>query len=192
MALQLVRPSLDYLPAYLAALERGFSPDNVRGEAAAMEEIAKISENAAAFLDSLEGLDPQGKTVTLPDGTTAPRLPGYRRWIWDGDFAGSIGARWQPGTSALPPHCLGHIGYAVVPWKRGRGYARQAVKLILPELRRHGLDTIEVTADVDNIASQRVILACGGVLIERFHKPASHGGGETFRYRIDLTDIPCT
>jgi len=44
--------------------------------------------------------------------------------MWDDEFAGSIGFRWQPGTSALPPHCLGHIGYAVVPWKQGRGQRR--------------------------------------------------------------------
>jgi predicted acetyltransferase len=40
--------------------------------------------------------------------------------MWDGDFAGAINLRWQPGTAELPPHCLGHIGYGVVPWKRGR------------------------------------------------------------------------
>ena len=56
--------------------------------------------------------------VTLPDGSQVPRLPGYRRWMWDGEFCGSIGFRWQPGTSALPPYVLGHIGYSVVPWKQ--------------------------------------------------------------------------
>jgi predicted acetyltransferase len=41
--------------------------------------------------------------------------------MWDGEFCGSIGLRWLPGTEELPPHCLGHIGYAVVPWKRRLG-----------------------------------------------------------------------
>ena len=27
-----------------------------------------------------------------------PRLPSYRLWMWDGEFAGSISLRWQPGT----------------------------------------------------------------------------------------------
>ena len=56
--------------------------------------------------------------------------------MWDGEFCGSIGFRWQPGTSTLPPYVLGHIGYAVVPWKRGRGYATQALALLLPEARK--------------------------------------------------------
>jgi len=35
--------------------------------------------------------------------------------MWDGEFCGQIAFRWQPGTEALPPHCLGHVGYSVVP-----------------------------------------------------------------------------
>ena len=26
----------------------------------------------------------------MPDGSFVPRLPGYRRWLWDGKFCGSI------------------------------------------------------------------------------------------------------
>jgi predicted acetyltransferase len=122
----LVWPSREYLPSYVAALERGWSPDNIRGAVAAQEELARIAANPDAFLASLIDKDGAGGPITLPDGTTAPRLPGYRRWLWDGEFCGSIGLRWQRGTEALPPHCLGHIGYAVVPWKQRRGHASGA------------------------------------------------------------------
>lgn len=115
-----------------------------------------------------------------------PRLPGYRRWLWDGEFCGAIGLRWQPGTPALPPTCLGHIGYSVVPWKRGRGYATRALGLLLPEARREGLPYVELTTDAANVASRRVIEANGGVLVETFHKPAAHGGAEALRFRIAL------
>jgi predicted acetyltransferase len=108
------------------------------------------------------------------------------QWMWDGEFCGSIGFRWQPGTTELPPYCLGHIGYSVVPWKRQRGYATRALELLLPQARDEGLAYVELTTQVDNFASQRVIEANGGEVVERFHKSQAHGGAESFRYRIPL------
>lgn len=117
--MQLIRPALEYLANYVAALGRGWSADNVRGAVAAHEELEQIRIDSRLFLANMEDLEAKGPPVKLPDGSVVSRLPGFRRWLWDGDFAGSIGFRWQPGTTALPPHCLGHIGYAVVPWKQG-------------------------------------------------------------------------
>ena len=104
--------------------------------------------------------------------------------MWDGEFCGSIGFRWQQGTNDLPPHCLGHIGYAVVPWKEGRGYATAALAQLLPEAKDAGLTFVEIITDPENIASQRVILANGGVLVEQFTKPAQYGSKQGLRYRI--------
>ena len=59
----------------------------------------------------------------------------HRRWLWDGVFCGNILLGWASGTEALPPHGLGHIGYAVVPWKRRRGYATRALGEMLQEAR---------------------------------------------------------
>ncbi len=86
----------------------------------------------------------------------------------------------------LPPTCLGHIGYAVVSWKRGRGYAKAALALMLPEARERGLPYVEIVANVDNEASQRVVLANGGELIERFAKGPQFGAKEALRFRIAL------
>jgi predicted acetyltransferase len=106
--------------------------------------------------------------------------------MWDGEFCGSIGFRWQPGTEALPPHCLGHIGYAVVPWKQGRGYATEALRLLLPEAGAEGLRYVEITTEPENIPSRRVIEANGGTLVEHFTKPHQFGGSPGVRYRIPL------
>ncbi|HSU17482.1 GNAT family N-acetyltransferase [Longimicrobium sp.] len=184
--MHLVFPSDEHLPGYVAALERGWSPDNTRPEAAIREQLAAIASDPAAFLRGMVDLEAKGPAVTLPDGSTVPRLPGYRKWMWDGEFCGSIGFRWQPGTAELPPHVLGHIGYATVPWKRNRGYATLALRLLLPEAKALGLEYVELTTDPGNVASQRVITANGGVLVEHFTKPAQYAHEEGLRFRIDL------
>ncbi|MFL6590389.1 MAG: GNAT family N-acetyltransferase [Chthoniobacterales bacterium] len=184
--MELVRPAREHLPSYVAALERGWSADNERGIAAASEELCRIRADAGAFLTSMEDREAKGGSVTLPDGSMAIRLPGFRRWLWDGEFCGSIGLRWQPGTAELPPYCLGHIGYAVVPWKQRLGYAKLALSLMLPEARAVGLPYVEITTDPGNIASQRVIEGNGGILVERFVKPPQFGCKPGLRFRITL------
>ena len=184
--IDLVWPSLERLPGYVDALKRGFSPDNVRGEAASLEQIAQIKDDASGFIASLVDREAKGAPITLADGTAVPRLPGFQKWMWDGEFCGSIGFRWNPGTEALPPTCLGHIGYSVAEWKRGRGYATRALALLLPEAKAEGLSYVEITTDPDNRPSQRVIEANGGVLVEKFLKPGELGGTPGLRYRIFL------
>jgi len=184
--MELVVPSLDRLDAYADALRRGWSADNIRLEVAAREELANIAADPVAFVASLDDPEAKGRPITFPDGSQVPRLPGYRRWIWDGEFCGSIGFRWQKGTSALPSYVLGHIGYAVVPWKRQHGYATRALAMMLEDARRQGLDHVTLTTDPDNEPSQKVILANGGVLVERFNSGPAYGNKDHLRWRIDL------
>ncbi len=181
----LIIPSLDHLPAYVAALERGWSPDNLRPEAA-LEQLQKIQTDAAWFVASLE--DPQAKAgpVVLPVGSQVPRLPSLRRWIWSDGFCGHIGLRWAPGTDALPSTCSGHIGYSVVAWRQGEGLATGALRAILPEARAVGLSQVEITTSPDNPASIRVIEKAGGVLSRSYLADPALGGHETLAYRITL------
>ena len=186
MSVDLVAPARAHLPSYVAALEAGWSPDNVRGIVATNEQLAAIARDADAFLAGLSKTDPDGRTITLLDGALVPRQHAFTRWIWDGDFCGSISLRWRPGGSTLPDHVPGHIGFAVVPWKRGKGCATEALRLILPEARARGLDYVELTALADNAVSQRVIERNGGVFVKRFEKSPHLGGGETLLFRIDF------
>jgi predicted acetyltransferase len=182
--MELVWPAPPYLRSYREALMRGWSPNNLRPQARD-DELAAIDKNPDAFLRELVNLEGGGAGVKLPDGSVVPRLPGYRKWMWDGEFCGSIALRWS-ASGDLPPYCLGHIGYSVVPWKQRRGYATQALGMIVSEARARGLPFVEITTSPSNLASQKVIVANGGVLIEEFEKLSSLGGGRELRYRISL------
>jgi hypothetical protein len=106
----LVQATREHLASYVAALRTGWSADNVRGAVAAQEELERIKEDPEALLDSPHDLEAIGPSVTLPDGSKVGRIPGYRKWMWDGEFCSSISLRWVPCTQALPPHVLGHVG----------------------------------------------------------------------------------
>lgn len=198
--MQLVRPAVEHLPAYQAALRRNWSPNTARPQAA-QEDLEHIARDAADFLQWMDDPAGRGPPVTLADGRQVPRIPGLRRWLWADDadllppgadpgaaapqrFIGVISLRWMPGHAPLPPHVLGHVGYAVVPWHAGRGHASAALAALLPLARAQGLPVVELTTDPDNLASQRVITRCGGVFVERFDKGATYGHKPGLRYRI--------
>ena len=157
--IELRQPAQSLLAEYVAALETGWSPSTTRDVSG--EQLAAISADPDAFLAEFDERD--GRTITLPDGRVLPRLPGPVFWIFDGAFCGSINLRYQPGTLDLPPHVSGHVGYAVVPGKRGRGIASAALRLILPVARGRGLERVLLTCDEDNEASRRVIERAGGL-----------------------------
>ena len=185
---RLRKPEAALLPAYVAALERGWSPDNLRAETS-RDELLAIRQDPDSFVAALDDPDAQGGPVVLPDGSHVLRLPGFRRWMWDEDFCGHIGFRWRRGSSELPPHCLGHIGYSVPQWRRGHGYATRGLALMLDEIRAigdPGLSYVELTTDPDNGPSQSVIRANGGVFVERFAAAAAYDHKPELRFRIAL------
>jgi predicted acetyltransferase len=57
---------------------------------------------------------------------------------------------------------------------------------MLPLAKAQGLAYVELTTEPDNIPSQRVIIANGGICHGRFQKTEHYGNSEGILYRIYL------
>ena len=110
----------------------------------------------------------------LPDGFVA----GTSCWVAeDGRLVGFLSIRHELNDALR--EVGGHIGYAIRPSERGKGYATAATALALEECRRRGIDRVLVTCDDTNLASATVIERNGGVLEDI--------RGVKRRYWIDLS-----
>lgn len=183
---ELVVPSLELLPDYLDAVRRGWMGDRVLF--GSPEELLALAEqDPQLVLDRLRDRSTDG-VLYYRDGSAGPRVPALFRWVWDGGFAGNIDLRCQPGgDDRLPDDIPGHVGYATVEWKRGRGYATRALSLMLALAKAEGMTQVELVTDVDNVASQRVVERNGGVRVEEFEQTDRLGGGHAVRWHITLT-----
>jgi predicted acetyltransferase len=85
----------------------------------------------------------------------------------------------------LPPTCLGHVGYTVVPWRRREGLATEALRELIPIACDLGLSYVDLTVDADNRGSQRVIEKSGGQRIGNVAKLHVYDAEETWLYRIE-------
>ncbi|MCR3760910.1 GNAT family N-acetyltransferase [Clostridium felsineum] len=76
----------------------------------------------------------------------------------------------------------GHIGYSVKKSERRKGYAKEMLKMALQHCIKFKMDKVLLTCDANNIASERTIKACGGVL----ENEVLNGGTLVKRYWIKL------
>ena len=181
--MKILKPSVELLPSYAQALRQGWTGDQGTADRSVkeLEVIALFPEALVASKDDPLAL---GGDVILDDGTEVPRLPGYYRWMWDGEVVGSINFRWAYGTTALPDHCLGHIGYSVAPWQQKKGYATSALRQILPYAWELDMPFVELTTNIENLASQKVIKNNGGVRVGEFVSLPAHGERPSYLWRI--------
>ena len=154
----LVTPTLDALGGFEDALMRGWAPDPRRtGDAAYIAaELDALRADRAGYLDRL-------LTFPAPAESVSPTTPvNHALWISDGAFAGKADLRFVPATGAVPDGVPGHVGYSIVPWKQGRGYATGALRALMAFARAKGLTELQILCNVENTASRSVVEKVGG------------------------------
>ena len=85
----------------------------------------------------------------------------------------------------------GHIAYEVLPQHRGHRYAARACRLLFPLAQSHGMETLWITCNPDNIASRRTCEFAGVELIEIVELPEytdmyQRGERQKCRYKVEL------
>lgn len=147
---RLVAPSVAFVPSLREAARRhGDDPQAVYSREAAALRDDEMAAHAQRFDDH--------ETVPQPG-----RVPATDRWWVEGEeFLARIQIRHH-----LDPSLRGyggHVGYHVVRDHRGRGHGTAMLAAALPVCAELGLECVLLTCDVENIASQRVIEANGGL-----------------------------
>ena len=81
----------------------------------------------------------------------------------------------------------GHIGYAMRPSERGKGYGKKQLLLFLQKAKEMGIDKALLTCRENNMASARVIEKCCGE--KDYSVPSMYEGIMESRYWIDINYV---
>ncbi|KAD4059894.1 GNAT family N-acetyltransferase [Arthrobacter yangruifuii] len=100
----------------------------------------------------------------------------YRWIVDDGQVLGGIALRHGDGEAVQR---TGHIGYGIRPSARRQGHAAEALRAMLAEARRQGLNQVVLICGRNNSASARTIERAGGTLA------GNDDGGRLRRYLIN-------
>lgn len=168
---ELVPPGPRWQPSFLAAVEEiraaGESEHTTglsilpalggfAGESVTLQQIRDPDEFAKFTARIRELAEPE---TPLPD----PIVPAtYLWWVEGSTYLGRLSIRHTltPGLRDFG----GHIGYGVRPSARRQGHATAMLAAALPLAEKLGIDPALLTCDEANVASRKVIEACGGVL----------------------------
>ena len=82
----------------------------------------------------------------------------------------------------IPGTWGGHCGYSVRPCERRKGYAKEMLRLNIQNAKAMGIEKLLVTCNVKNEASEKTILANGGV----YEKTMDVDGSKIKRYWITI------
>ncbi len=173
--IQLVKPTLEYTEEILRfrrAIEESHDADTFAG--------CSFLEDCATVAEWIDLLHIRESPETCPTGSV-PSNAYLAVRVSDDRIVGMIDLRHHIDHPILGLWG-GHMGYTVRPDERGKGYAKEMLRLNLQNARNLGINKILLTCSRTNPASERTILANGGV----FEKEICVGGEYIKRYWITL------
>jgi len=167
--MKLIRPTSDYKESWGKAL--------AEFQAEGAEEFWNLPAEPVDFQEY------KRKTKEHSYGKNLPPegVPSSTFWLVDkGVFIAHINIRHQ--LNEFFENVIGHIGYAVRPSERKKGYGTKLLELGLKKAKQIGLDKVFITCDETNIGSKIIIEENGG----EFQDKVPHQPEKKLRYWIYL------
>lgn len=169
----LIRPSMDYEASYLRAI--------------AETPFEEQSENPELRVNSHEEFAALVNKTRRVDFSALPEHP-PEEYLWlidQGEFIGRVYFLHWLNEYRLQTD--GQVDYWIGPSMRGRGYGRLILLLLLERFRQLGLERVLISCRSDNLLSQKVIQANGGVFEKEIILPDGVGAPHRrMRYWINL------
>lgn len=171
MSIRLVKPTAEYAEEIMN-YRAEFSENGKMIHGGSMLEEYDSADKWFAHLDEFsnncpEGFTPSDTFLAVNEDNRVVGVIDCRRHI-DHPILGEWG---------------GHIGYSVRESERRKGHAKEMLRQALEIYRGRGIYKVLITCDVGNIASEKTILANGGV----FERETDDGSGQKIkRFWIEL------
>lgn len=161
---ELTAPTVELRESFLAAMDefaaegRG-APEDRSGIGSDLRSFGDRWHDPAVFREYVQDLLAESREETPRPEGIVPQTT-----LWYVDSSGYLGRlairhRLTPALRELG----GHIGYDIRPSARRLGHATAMLAKALPMAHELGIDDVLITCDSDNIASEKVIRANGGI-----------------------------
>lgn len=154
-AAKLEKPSVDHKSSYLKALKE-FQEE---GRYIFLN-YHDVAENFESFIEKVNG---GKKNLHKPYADWVEPVPETVLWLTkDDEFIGTLNIRHR-----LNWHLEkwgGHVNFIIRPSMRRKGYGKKILQKGIPYISYLGIDRALITIDPDDIAANKIVKFCGGVL----------------------------